>query len=214
MIRSRILFSLLLLLAAPAVAHHPGERLDEVMAQREGAFEPTDLLKLPPLAVLDVEGDVFELKDLWERIVVLSFVPAGCGVSCIEQQALLREVQTTVNDTPMRDMVAFLAVGDVSGPETGREPGNRHIATPRTGTAARSAEAFARLSARGSIEPMAHVIDRGGRHAGIFHGTGFARLSMVLYINGLTNAPPPVTNPRVDFWGYLPRKLWKSLHNA
>ena len=196
MIRARVLFALLLLPAAPAVAHHPGERLDEVMAQKESAFEPTDRLKLPPLAVLNVEGDAFDLKDFRERIVVLSFVPEGCGAPCIEQQALLREVQATVNDTPMRDMVAFVTVDDVSGPESGWEPGNWHAARPQTGTAARSAEAFAGLSARGGIEPMAHVIDRGGRHAGIFHGAGFARLNSVLYINGLTNAPPPATG----FW--------------
>ena len=36
-----------------------------------------------------------------------------------------------------------------------------------------------------------HVIDRGGRHAGIFHGAAFRRINLVLYINGRTNAPPP-----------------------
>jgi protein SCO1/2 len=34
-----------------------------------------------------------------------------------------------------------------------------------------------------------HVIDRGGRLAGKFHGLDFDPMNMVLYINGLTNAP-------------------------
>jgi protein SCO1/2 len=38
---------------------------------------------------------------------------------------------------------------------------------------------------------MVHVIGRGGRHAAIFHGGGFSRINMVLYINGLTNTHPP-----------------------
>lgn len=37
----------------------------------------------------------------------------------------------------------------------------------------------------------AHVIDRRGRHAGIFHGANLGPVNMVLYLNGLTNAPPP-----------------------
>ena len=37
---------------------------------------------------------------------------------------------------------------------------------------------------------MVHVIDRDGRHAGIFHGADFGHVNMILYINGLTNAHP------------------------
>jgi len=33
--------------AMTAFAHHPGERLDEVMAEKEPAFEPTDLRSIP-----------------------------------------------------------------------------------------------------------------------------------------------------------------------
>ena len=61
----------------------------------------------------------------------------------------------------------------------------------RNVTVEAAAAAFAALSARVTDAPMVHVIDRGGRHAGIFHGAGFGRINLVLYINGLTNAPPP-----------------------
>ena len=57
-------------------------------------------------------------------------------------------------------------------------------------TAEALAASFAALSGRDSRLPMVHVIDRGGRHAGIFHGAEFGHVSMTLYINGLTNAHP------------------------
>ena len=34
-----------------------------------------------------------------------------------------------------------------------------------------------------------HVIDRGGRFAAKFHGLRFEPVNLVLYVNGLTNAP-------------------------
>ena len=37
---------------------------------------------------------------------------------------------------------------------------------------------------------VTHVIDRGGRWAGNFHGLRFDSVNMVLYTNGLINRPP------------------------
>ena len=51
---------------------------------------------------------------------------------------------------------------------------------------------------------MAHVIDRNGRHAGIFHGSDFSKTNLTLYINGLTNnahAPKPPTEK--GWWEWL-----------
>jgi len=182
---------LLLATTLPVAAHHPGERLDEVTAEKELAFEPTDLLRLPPLAMTEADGASLDLSDLSDRIVVLSLVPESCGASCADQQALLQAVQEAVNVTPMREMVEFLTVSDAAalGPEW--DAGNWRALTPTDDAMTDAVGAFAALSARGTDAPMIHVIDRGGRHAGIFHGSGFVRINMVLYINGLTNAPPP-----------------------
>ena len=116
------LFALLLLAgAAPAAAHHPGERLDEVMAEKEPAFEPTDSRRMPPLALTGAEGASVHLSGLADQIVVLSFRPDGCGAPCADQQALLQEVREAVNVTPMREMVQFLTVGgDVDARTGGR----------------------------------------------------------------------------------------------
>ncbi|SEO21863.1 protein SCO1/2 [Pseudorhodobacter antarcticus] len=182
---------LLLSTALPVAAHHPGERLEEVMAEKELAFEPTDILRLPPLAMTEADGASLNLSDLSDRIVVLSLVPESCGAPCADQQALLQAVQEAVNVTPMREMVEFLTVSDASahGPEW--DAGNWRAITPTDDTVMDAAGAFAALSARETDAPMVHVFDQGGRHAGIFHGAGFGRINMILYINGLTNAPSP-----------------------
>lgn len=183
----RILFLMALLFpAVPAVAHHPGERIDEVMAEREPAFEPTDLRRTPRLRGRDAEGGSLRLDALQDRIVVVSFAPEGCGAPCGAQQALLREVQAGVNVTPMREMVMFLTVGPAAA--RGWDEANWHpVAAASDAAAAR----FAALSERDTDAPMIHVIDRGGRHAAIFHGADFSRVNLILYINELTNAQPP-----------------------
>lgn len=182
---------LLLAGAAPAAAHHPGDRLDEVMAEKEPAFEPTDSRRMPPLALIGADGASIDLSGLADQIVVLSFRPDGCGAPCTDQQTLLQEVRDAVNVTPMREMVQFLTVGGDGAPDPDGETGNWRSVTPADETEAAADAAFAALSARGADAPMIHVIDRGGRHAGIFHGAAFGRINLVLYINGLTNAPPP-----------------------
>lgn len=184
-------FALLVVAAAPVAAHHPGDRLDEVMAEKEPAFEATDARRLPRLAITEADGAILDLSEMSDRIVVLSFVPEGCGAPCVGQQALLQEVQAAVNVTPMREMVVFLTVGGAEAPGPVWHEANWRSAMPENGIVAEAATTFAALSARGADAPMAHVIDRGGRHAGIFRGPDFARINMVLYINGLINAPPP-----------------------
>lgn len=186
----RIVLTLLLLAvpATEATAHHPGDRIDDVMTEREPAFEPTDLRRTPRLRLTAADGAALRLGDLKDRIVVLSFAPEDCGAPCAEQQALLREVQHGVNVTPMRERVIFLTVGPSS--DTGSDGVNWQAVTAEDDTA-EAAASFAALSERGGEAPMVHVIDQGGRHAGIFHRGAFGRVNLILYINELTNAPPP-----------------------
>ena len=184
-----VLLALLLVLSASqAAAHHPGERIDEVMAEREPAFEATDLRRTPRLKGTTADGASLRLSDLDDRIVVVSFAPEGCGAPCTAQQAMLREGQAGVNVTPMRERVIFLTVGPAPG--EGWEDTNWERLSPEAG-ASDAAASFATLSGRGGDVPMVHVIDRGGRHAAIIHGADFAQTNLILYINELTNAPPP-----------------------
>ncbi|MGF6862126.1 hypothetical protein ABIE69_002706 [Rhodobacteraceae bacterium MBR-64] len=184
-----ILVCLVLALSrVPAFAHHPGERIDEVMAARQPAFEPTDLRRAPRLHGTEAEGASLRLDAMRDRIVVISFAPAGCGAPCESQQALLGRVQAGVNVTPMREMVTFLTVGSVA-PDGWDGTNWRTIAVG--GSVPDAADSLAALSERDSDAPMIHVIDRSGRHAAIFHGVDFSHGNLIRYINELTNAPLP-----------------------
>jgi len=183
--RIALALALMILPVTEAAANHPGERVDEVMAGREPAFEPTNLHRAPQLRGTGADGAPLHLDDLEDRIVVVSFAPEGCGAPCTAQQALLREVQAGVNITPMRDMVIFLTVGPAT--DAGWDRVNWQPVMAEGGEV-ETAASFADLSARGGGAPMIHVIDRGGRHAAIFHGADFERVNLILYINELTNA--------------------------
>lgn len=199
----RFLFVALLLAAQPAFANHPGERLDEVMAENEPAFEAADRPAMPDLDVEVQNGDSLRLGDLHDQIVVISFVPQGCADPCAEQQAVLAGVQVQVNVSPMKEMVTFVTVQDADAPiEAPWDDTNWRLVVPSAGaTSAAAADRFAALSSRDGTFPMVHVIDRNGRHAAIFHGAEFQKTNLTLYVNGLTNnAHAPKPQVKKSWW--------------
>lgn len=190
----RTLLTLLAVLSVStqALANHPGDRLDEAMAAKEPAFEQIE--RHPPAIELRTVNDAeFDLRDLEDKVVVLSFVPGECGTPCADQQALLARVQEAVNVTPMREMVTFVTMASPESPVDPKwDDANWVGLAPREESAvARIGAEWAELSRRGEGGPMAYVLGRGARSTGIFHGTDFDRINMVMYINGLTNAHPP-----------------------
>lgn len=202
----RFLILAFLLVAQPAFANHPGERIDEVMTEQEPAFEVADRPSTPNLDVEKSGGDVLRLGDLHDQIIVLSFVRRNCDSPCAKQQAVLAGVQEQVNVSPMKEMVTFVTVHDADTPiEAPWDAANwRLVISSNDETTAAAADRFTALSGRGQELPMAHVIDRNGRHAGIFHGAEFQKTNMTLYINGLINnahAPKPPTEKR--WWEWL-----------
>ena len=165
------------------------------MAQKEPAFEAASHWRMPDLELVTENGEPLSLDDLQDQIVVLSFVTEDCGAPCAEQQAALADVQASLNVTPMRDMVTFVTIHSADQmPSEDWDAVNWRSATLDADATARLATVaadFATLSTRTSGSPMVHVIDRRSRHAAIFHGTNFGRVNAVVYINDLTNAPPP-----------------------
>ncbi|WP_147250397.1 cytochrome-c oxidase [Thalassospira lucentensis] len=199
-----MLLLILTLIASPAFAHHPGERLDEVMAEKEPHFEVTDIASVPEIELLDKTGERFVLGELDDQILILSFVTDNCGAACAEQQILLAAIQEQLNISPMRDMVMFVTVHSegFSGASSWDSLNWRPTTPSSDISAAIVADDFARLSQRNGSAPMVHMIDRNTRHAGIFHGTGFKQINLILYVNGLTNAvhspKPPVKKGWLD----------------
>jgi len=201
----RFLIPVFLLIAQPAFAHHPGERIDEVMTEQEPAFEVTDRPSTPNLDVEEPGGNVLRLGDLHDQIIVLSLAPQNCDSPCAEQQAVLAGVQEQVNVSPMKEMVTFVTVHDADASiEAPWDEANWRLAIPSDYNSTAAADRFAALSSRDQELPMAHVIDRNGRHAGIFHGSDFNKTNMTLYINQLINnahrSKPPTEK---GWWAWL-----------
>jgi len=201
----RFLILAFLLVAQPAFANHPGERIDEVMTEQEPAFEVADRPSTPELSLEEPGGDVLRLGDLHDQIIVLSFVPQNCDSPCAEQQAVLAGVQAQVNNSPMKEMVTFVTVGEVAASiEVPWDEANWRLVVPSDDETTAAADRFAALSSRDQELPMAHVIDRSGRHAAIFHGSDFNKTNMTLYINQLTNnAHRPKLPSEKGWWEWL-----------
>ena len=177
---------ILAFVAVPAFADHPGDRLDEVMAQKEPAFRAVDLAAVPSLDLLGPDGEPIDLDSLSDQVIVLSFAPTNCGAPCVEQQEILTKVREGVNASPMLNMVTFLIVSDAEDLSTGLVAENVIVAQPQPPieTLIEEYRAFASDTREG---PLVHVIARGNRHAGIFDGAAFRHINMILYVNGLTN---------------------------
>ena len=182
-----ILLLIALVAGLPAYADHPGDRLDEVMAQKEPAFAPVDLNELPKLDLLGPDGEPLDLESLSDQVVVLSFVSSNCGLPCADQQALLEKVRGGVNASPMLDMVTFLVVTDASDPVPGPIAENVVI-TRAQDPIEKLIDQYRAIAPDHPEAPLVHVIARGNRHAAVFAGSAFRDINMILYVNGLTNA--------------------------
>jgi protein SCO1/2 len=221
--KSLLVVSLVLALAVPALAHHPGADLDEMMGSEEKFFQAIDEPAAPPFELADAGGKTVRLSDFSDKIVVLYFVFASCTDLCPIHSEVIADIQRKVNDTPMRDRVQFLAVTtdpvkDTSevlkayGPAHGLDARNWMFLTTKPG---QPEDTTRKLSEEYNVrfEPLedgqqmhgavTHVIDRSGRFAAKFHGLRFDTLNMVLYINGLINNVRKPAKPEPGWWDRL-----------
>lgn len=190
-----------------ANAHHPGENLDKFMFSEEIYFEVMDKLTAPSFDLVDADGNIVKLSDFDDKVVVLNFIFANCQDFCPLHAELIAEVQTMINDSPMKNEVQFLSIttdptNDTSdvlktyGPSHGLDPVNWRFLTkyseqPENITRTLAEEYGLTFSSTDDGLQMhgvvTHIIDREGRFAARFHGLQFKWLNMVLYINGLIN---------------------------
>ncbi|MSU90818.1 redoxin domain-containing protein [Rhodobacteraceae bacterium 2CG4] len=187
-------------LAVPALAGHPGERLDEVTAGKEPAFEAISG-PAPDLDLVGADGQQFDLADLAGQIVVVNLRPSGCLAPCRAQHDRLAQTVASLNASPMREMVRFITIADRPDGIDTLGADNWSVAAPVGALEVLEARLASR-SERNEEPPMLHLFDRDGRHVAIFHGTDFAPLNLLLHINGLTNA-----HPRPEPGGLLDRAI-------
>lgn len=212
----------LLVLGSPAAAHHPGDKLDEVMTGKEEFFQTIDK-PAPGFELVDADGTPVALSAFADRIVVMHFIYASCPDVCPLHAEKIAEIQEMVSQTPMKDRVQFVSITtdpandtpDVLkdyGPMHGLDPTNWVFLTagPDQGedTTRNLVQAYGHkftkteegLQVHGIVT---HVIDRGGRWAANFHGLEFDPLNLVRYVTALTNNPQKPAEPT----------LWEKVRN-
>lgn len=211
-----------ILAAVPVSANHPGENLDERLAEREPYFQSIDR-PAPSFRLAAADGTPVSLADFADKIVVLHFIYAGCPDICPLHAEKIAEIQELIEATPMKELVQFITITtdpandtkevlNAYGPDHGLESSNWKFLTINDGQEEARTRALAAefghkfkplddgLQAHGVVT---HVIDQGGRWAANLYGLKFEPVNLVLYVNGLINNAQPHSEP--DFWD----RLWK-----
>jgi protein SCO1/2 len=198
-----------ILAIAPAQAHHPGAALDKVMGDKEKFFEKTDR-PAPAFELTNRDGEVVSLSDYADKILVVHFVYTSCPDVCPLHADKIQEIQTMINESPMKEIVQFVTITtdpETDTPDVLKTYGRDHNLNPVNwtfmtaapdqpeDTTRKLAQSFGHKFVKSddgyqTHGVVTHVIDRGGRWAGNFHGLRFDSVNMVLYINGLINRPP------------------------
>jgi protein SCO1/2 len=123
------------LVARPAAAHHPGDKLDEVMGSTEKYFQAVD--KQPPaFSLSDADGRPVALSDFKGKVVVLHFIYANCPDVCPLHADRIAEIQEQVNASAMKGQVQFVSITTDpanDGPEVLRGYGRSTVSMPPTG---------------------------------------------------------------------------------
>lgn len=187
---------MILLTVTPAFANHPGENLNQAMADKEAAFEPIAAREVPEVEWAEPDGDTGSLDAMRGKITVLSFAPDNCGSPCDAQQEQLAKTLSALNASAMRDMVVFVTLRDTLDAAPA-EPNWTSAQLSDPESLGDTVDAFASASGRNEEAPMVHLLNREGAQVGIFHGADFKPTNLVLYINGLTHQRP---HAEPGFW--------------
>jgi len=202
----RWIFGLTMAMAvqAPASAHSLKELEDQLTA-RERYIQVVNR-PAPDFTLRDADGHATSLKDLRGKVVVLYFIYASCPDVCPLLSEKIADIQQQINTTPMRDIVEFVAVttdperdtpdvlrgyGHAHGLDSANflflTSGIDHPAATRELAKAYGLE-FTPMSDGTLMHGLVtHVIDKSGNLRARFHGLRFKNISLILYVNALTN---------------------------
>ncbi len=195
----------ILVVASGSVRAHTLDELESELFAKEKYVEFVDR-PAPGFELRDAAEVAVGLGDLAGNVVVLWFIYTNCPDVCPLQSEKVAEVQAMVNQTPMKDLVVFVAVTtdpirdtldvlEAYGPLHGLDPVNFRFMTsgPDAPDATRSlAEDYGlkfTLAEDGyqMHGVVTHVIDKSGRLRARFHGLKFKPTNMLVVINALTN---------------------------
>ena len=216
----------LTLAPASALAHSLAE-LQAMLRDQEKHFESIDK-GAPQFMLRDVDGRVVRLADFRGKVVVLNFMGANCPDVCQRQTERIAEVQSMINQSPMKYQVQFVTIGtslsrdgdsdDVlaeHGRVDGIDPVNWVFLTadpdhPES-TMRELAEQFGHnveKTKRGDQVKgvVIHIVDKEGQWRANFRGLRFEPINVVVFVNALVNDITKLHHdPDRGFWQKLKR---------
>lgn len=219
---------LTLLLSLPVTASaHSLKDLESLLGSRERYFQSIDRMA-PDLALQDADGKPVQLSDLRGKVVVLHFIYARCPDICPLHADRIAEIQSMVNQTPMKAQVQFVTITtDPTNdtPDILRVYGEQHRLDPAnwaflTTGAEQPEDATRNLAKRFGHKFMkeeggyqvhsivTHVIDKKGHWRANFHGLRFEPTNLVVFINALVNdAQTAHGHEQQSTWGRIKKRL-------
>jgi len=213
----------LLLAAAGAARAHSLDDVETMLGDREKYFQVVDK-SAPDFSLRAADGRAVRLADFNGKAVVLNFVYTSCPDVCPLHAETIAEVQRLVNETPMKDRVAFVTVTTDPANDTSqgmREYGPAHGLNAVNWTFLTTAEGQSEDATRELAKAyghkfektpdghqmhavVTHVIDRNGAWKANFHGLRFDPVNLVTFVNALTNdTTRPHPHPTKTWWDWI-----------
>lgn len=215
----KLLFALSIAALAPVAFAHSLKDLETELGNREKYFQPIDK-DAPDFALQDAAGHSVSLADFRGKVVVLHFIYTHCPDVCPLHAERIAEIQSMVNQTPMKDQVEFITIttdpdrdrGNVLaeyGRTHGLDPVNWIFLTTKPGqpddTTRKLAQRFGhRFDKTDDGYQMhgiiTHVLDKEGRWRANFHGLKFEPSNLVIFVNALVNDFEKHSRPQPSLW--------------
>ena len=223
----RWMLPLLLLSLSVTASAHSLKDLESLLGSREKYFQSIDKIA-PDFALQDADGKPVRLQDLRGKVVVLHFIYALCPDICPLHADRIAEIQSMVNQTPMKAQVQFVTITTDpknDTPDILRVYGEQHRLDPAnwvflTTRAEQPEDATRNLAERFGHKFMkeeggyqvhgivTHVIDKEGHWRANFHGLRFEPTNLVVFINALVNdAQKAHGHEQQGIWGRLKQRL-------
>ena len=218
-----LLTIVIVITCAAASLAHSLEEVDQDLRAKEKYFQAVDV-EAPAFALQDAAGRTNTLSDLRGKVVVLNIVYTNCPDDCPLHAERIAELQTLINQTPMKEMVEFVTITTDPKHDRGpvlREYGQAHGLDPvnwifltaapeQPEDSTRNIAGSYGLKFTESEEGMqmhgtvTHVIDQDGRLRARFHGLKFEPVNLVVFVNALTNrTQKPHGHPEPGLWESL-----------
>ena len=208
-----------------SAAAHSLADLQATLVEREKHFQPRDA-PAPQFTLQGADGRLIGLADFRGKVVVLRFIDSNCRGECSRHIDRLAEVQSMVNQSPMKNQVQFVtvAIGPTAENKTsltefgrahGLDPINWMLLTREAGQPERAirkvAEQFGlrfeKTEGGNHIHGIVtHVIDKDGRWRADFRGLKFESTNLIVFVNALINdIAKPHEEPNSTIWQKLKR---------